>query len=129
MKKLLVIVLLVFLTMQSFGGGKQEVGAKEITLNVLVRNYTLNQDAPYKTAKAAMEKKFPNVTVNLEGLGYDDTRNKTLITVGANQPLDEQILAVRRKFSRSIRSGFADDFHIARFRINDHQFTSGVVLE
>ena len=57
-------------------------------MNVIVRNYTLNQDAPYKTAKAAMEQKFPNVTVNLEGLGYDDSRNKTLITVGANQPLD-----------------------------------------
>jgi len=86
-KKLLVCLLLVVLAFPLFAGGGQEV-AKKITMNVIVRNYTLNQDAPYKTAKAAMEKKFPNVTVNLEGLGYDDSRNKTLITVGANQPLD-----------------------------------------
>jgi len=87
MKKLLVCLLLVVLAFPLFAGGGQEV-AKKITMNVIVRNYTLNQDAPYKTAKAAMEKKFPNGTVNLEGLGYDDSRNKTLITVGANQPLD-----------------------------------------
>ena len=88
MKKLLPILLLVCLTVPLFGVGKQETKAEKLTLNVLVRNYTLDQDPPYKTAKAALEKKFPNVTVNLEGLGYDDTRNKTLITVGANQPLD-----------------------------------------
>ncbi len=88
MKKLLPILLLVCLAVPLFGVGKQETKAEKLTLNVLVRNYTLDQDPPYKTAKAALEKKFPNVTVNLEGLGYDDTRNKTLITVGANQPLD-----------------------------------------
>ncbi len=87
MKKLLICLLLVVLAFPLFAGGGQEA-AKKITMNVIVRNYTLNQDAPYKTAKATMETKFPNVTVNLEGLGYDDSRNKTLITVGANQPLD-----------------------------------------
>jgi multiple sugar transport system substrate-binding protein len=87
MKKLLICLLLFVLAFPLIAGGGQEA-AKKITMNVIVRNYTLNQDAPYKTAKAAMESKFPNVTVNLEGLGYDDSRNKTLITVGANQPLD-----------------------------------------
>jgi len=88
MKKLLVMSLMVFLVLHLFAGGAQEEKVYKVTLNVLVRNYTLNQNAPYKTAKAAMEEKFPQVTVNLEGLGYDDTRNKTLITVGANQQLD-----------------------------------------
>ncbi len=88
MKKLLVMSLMVFLALHLFAGGVQEEKVDKVTLNVLVRNYTLNQDAPYKTAKAALEEKFPQVTVNLEGLGYDDTRNKTLITVGANQQLD-----------------------------------------
>ena len=87
MKKLLICLLLVVLAFPLFAGGGQEA-EKKITMNVIVRNYTLNQDAPYKTAKAKMESNFPNVTVNLEGLGYDDSRNKTLITVGANQPLD-----------------------------------------
>ena len=84
---LLVLALTALLALPLFAGAKQEAASK-VAMNVIVRNYTLNQDAPYKTAKASMEKKFPNVTVNLEGLGYDDSRNKTLITVGANQPLD-----------------------------------------
>ena len=87
MKRYLACLLVMLVALPLFAGGKQEV-AKQVAMNVIVRNYTLNQDAPYKTAKAAMEQKFPNVTVNLEGLGYDDSRNKTLITVGANQPLD-----------------------------------------
>jgi multiple sugar transport system substrate-binding protein len=89
MKRLVSFLVLVVVAML-FLDGKQELAAqaKKIEMNVIVRNYTLNQDAPYKTAKAEMEKRHPNVTVNLEGLGYDDTRNKTLITVGANQQLD-----------------------------------------
>jgi multiple sugar transport system substrate-binding protein len=87
MKKYLVCLLVMVMALPLFAGGKQEA-AKQVAMNVIVRNYTLNQDAPYKTAKAAMEQKFPNVTVNLEGLGYDDSRNKTLIAVGAGQPLD-----------------------------------------
>jgi multiple sugar transport system substrate-binding protein len=90
MKKLGLLLILALLALPLFAGGKQEptMEAKKIAMSVIVRNYTLNQDAPYKTAKAEMEKRHPNVTVNLEGLGYDDTRNKTLITVGANQQLD-----------------------------------------
>ena len=68
MKRYLLCMLAVLLALPLFAGGGQE-SAKKVSMNVIVRNYTLNQDAPYKTAKAAMEQKFPNVTVNLEGLG------------------------------------------------------------
>jgi multiple sugar transport system substrate-binding protein len=90
MKRPWLFLIMVLLALPLFAGGKQEPAAeaKRVQMSVIVRNYTLNQDAPYKTAKAEMEKRHPNVTVNLEGLGYDDTRNKTLITVGANQQLD-----------------------------------------
>jgi multiple sugar transport system substrate-binding protein len=87
MKRLVSFLIFALLALPLFSGGRQEP-ARRIEMSVIVRNYTLNQDAPYKTAKAEMEKRHPNVTVNLEGLGYDDTRNKTLIAVGANQQLD-----------------------------------------
>jgi multiple sugar transport system substrate-binding protein len=51
-----------------------------VTLNVWVRNYTLDQDSPYKSAKAAFETKYPNVTVNLTGYAYDDLYQKVLLT-------------------------------------------------
>lgn len=87
MKKYLLLIFVLLLTVSVFGAGKQEA-AKKVSLNVIVRNYTLDVDSPYKTAKATLEKRHPNVTVNIEGLGYDDSRKKTLITVGANQQLD-----------------------------------------
>jgi len=92
MKSFVALFITLALTLPVFGAGKQETGAKipteKVTLNVIVRKYALNQESPYISAKAILEKNHPNVTVNLEGLGYDDTRNKTLITVGANQQLD-----------------------------------------
>jgi multiple sugar transport system substrate-binding protein len=89
MKTTAIVLVVALLGLPLFAGGTQEAAtAKKVAMSVIVRNYTLNQDAPYKTAKAEMERRHPNVTVNLEGLGYDDTRNKTLITVGANQQLD-----------------------------------------
>src|SRR6267378_3271479 len=45
--------------------------ASPITLNVWVRNYTLNMESPFMTAKAAFEAKHPGVTVSLVGAPYD----------------------------------------------------------
>lgn len=42
-----------------------------VTLRVWVRDYTLNQDSPYTTAKKAFEAKYPYVTVEVKGYPYD----------------------------------------------------------
>ncbi len=51
-----------------------------ITLNAWVRNYTLNMDSPYITAKAAFEAKHPGVTVNLVGAPYDEQYQKIILS-------------------------------------------------
>lgn len=56
------------------------VSTEPVTLNVWVRNYTLDQDSPYKSAKATFEAKHPNVTVNVTGYAYDDLYQKVLLT-------------------------------------------------
>lgn len=57
-----------------------EASTGPVTLNVWVRNYTLDQDSPYKSAKATFEATHPNVTVNLTGYAYDDLYQKVLLT-------------------------------------------------
>lgn len=59
-----------------------------VTLNVWVRNYTLDQDSPYQTAKAAFEAAHPGVTVELTGLGYDDLYQKLLLSKSGGTPVD-----------------------------------------
>jgi multiple sugar transport system substrate-binding protein len=94
MKRFPLVLLVLVVAIPLSAGGKQESSGtmkesdKPMTMNVMVRNYTLNQDSPYKSAKAVFEKNHPNVTVNLEGLGYDDMRTKALLAVGAGQQLD-----------------------------------------
>lgn len=93
MKRLVVFMVMCLLSVALFAAGKQEgagktEAAKRVTLKVLVRNWTVNQEAPFKLAKKVMEQKHPNVTVELEGLGYDDMHNKQLLALGSNQQLD-----------------------------------------
>jgi multiple sugar transport system substrate-binding protein len=54
--------------------------AGPITLNVWVRNYTLNMESPFLTAKAAFEAKHPNVTVNVVGAPYDEQYQKIILS-------------------------------------------------
>ncbi|GEM_PF-314770 len=54
--------------------------ATGVTLNVWVRDYTLNMDSPFKTAKAAFEAKHPGVTVNLVGSPYDEQYQKIILS-------------------------------------------------
>ena len=51
-----------------------------ITLNVWVRNYTLNMESPFMTAKAEFEAKHPGVTVNLVGAPYDEQYQKIILS-------------------------------------------------
>lgn len=61
--------------------------AGPITLNVWVRDYTLNQDSPFTSAKRAFEAKHPNVTVNLLGLPNDPLYQKLLLSKsGGDKP-------------------------------------------
>ncbi|HXK37249.1 MAG TPA: extracellular solute-binding protein, partial [Candidatus Paceibacterota bacterium] len=88
MKKIgmMVFVLSVFVSFDIFawGGG----GEKPITLNVAVRDYTLDNEPPWKTGAAAYQKLHPNVKIVFEGLPYDDMRNKVLIAVAAGKGPD-----------------------------------------
>src|SRR4030042_5412144 len=88
MKKIgmMVFVLSVFVSFDIFawGGG----GKKPITLNVAVRDYTLDNEPPWKTGAAAYQKLHPNVKIVFEGLPYDDMRNKVLIAVAAGKGPD-----------------------------------------
>ena len=54
--------------------------ASAVTLNVWVRDYTLNMDSPFKTAKTAFEAKHPGVTVNLVGSPYDEQYQKIILS-------------------------------------------------
>lgn len=70
------------------GGAPSAAQEESVTLQVWVRNYTLDQDSPYKTAKAAFEAAHPNVTVELTGLGYDDLYQKLLLSKSGGTPVD-----------------------------------------
>lgn len=61
---------------------------EKVVLKATVRDYTLKIDSPWNTAIAEMKKRHPNVEVQLEGMAYDDQRQKTLIAVGAGQGPD-----------------------------------------
>ncbi|MGQ9631434.1 MAG: extracellular solute-binding protein [bacterium] len=65
------------------------LGAQQkVQLRGYVRDYTLTLESPWKTAIETFKKKHPNVEISVEGLPYDDIRNKTLITAGAGQAPD-----------------------------------------
>jgi multiple sugar transport system substrate-binding protein len=61
---------------------------QKITLKATVRDYTLKIDSPWTTATKTLQKKYPGLDVQLEGMAYDDQRQKTLIAVAAGQGPD-----------------------------------------
>ncbi len=90
-KSLLFVVVLALLgTAALFGSGQRpaETSKEPITITGMVRDYSMKFDAPWTTAAAALQKKYPNVKVELEGLPYDNQREKVLITVAAGKGPD-----------------------------------------
>lgn len=59
-----------------------------VTLNAWVRNYTLDQDSPWLSAKAIMEARHPNLTVELTGFPYDEMYQKLLLSKSGGQVPD-----------------------------------------
>src|SRR2546428_4187441 len=58
-----------------------------VTLHMFIRNYMLNQDPPLKTAKVELEKKHPNVTIDLSPAPYDEQHQRILLSkAGGGQP-------------------------------------------
>ncbi len=89
MKRMLwVITGILALGLPVYGGGAKEAKAEPIVLTGMVRDYTLQQEAPWKTAIKVFQEKHPNVTIKVEGLPYDDQRIKALTTVAAGKGPD-----------------------------------------
>jgi multiple sugar transport system substrate-binding protein len=78
-------LILVFLMVGVATAQKQDV-----TLTIYARAYTWNQDAPWEYAKAELQKRHPeiNFTFIEEGFGWDDLRNKFLVTAGTDSAPD-----------------------------------------
>ncbi len=77
-----VVSMVLFLLVVAITGA---VEAKEnVTLTIYARAYTWNQDAPWEYAKAELQKRHPeiNFTFVEEGFGWEDLRNKFLVTAG-----------------------------------------------
>ena len=62
----------------------------KVELKALVRNYSLDQDSPWRLAAAALKQRHPemDIEVTLEGVSYDDLRRKSLLTLQAGQGYD-----------------------------------------
>jgi len=73
-----------------FGSGQKpaEVTREPITLTGMVRDYSMKFEQPWTSAAKALQQKYPNVKVELEGLPYDSQREKVLITVAAGRGPD-----------------------------------------
>jgi multiple sugar transport system substrate-binding protein len=87
MKKL-IITLMVFgllMTQLALAASQKE---KQVTVHAAVRNYTMDYDEPWHTGKEGFEKLHPDVKVQLEGLDYDEQREKMLIAVSAGKGPD-----------------------------------------
>lgn len=83
-----VISMVLFLLVVAIAGA---VEAKEdVTLTIYARAYTWNQDAPWEYAKAELQKRHPeiNFTFVEEGFGWEDLRNKFLVTAGTSSAPD-----------------------------------------
>jgi multiple sugar transport system substrate-binding protein len=91
MRKLILVtagLLFLLSTALLFGSGSTDTAGQKITLRGMVRDYSLNTVPPWTSAITAFQVKNPNVSVELEGLPYDEQRNKALITVGAGKGPD-----------------------------------------
>ncbi len=71
-------------------GGTAESGSSTgpIVLTGMVRDYSMKADPPWQSAATKFKELHPNVEIKLEGLPYNDQREKTLITVGAGKGPD-----------------------------------------
>ncbi len=89
MRRMLVSILFLPLLFPSLilAAGNQEQ-QKQIILKVAVRNYTLDNDAPWKAAATGFQKLHQNVSIELEGLPYDEMREKVLTAVSAGKGPD-----------------------------------------
>jgi multiple sugar transport system substrate-binding protein len=67
--------------------GRQET-ARPIELSAVMRNYTLNGEYPWNKGAEDFQKLHPNVKVRLEGLAYDEQRDKVLVSVSAGKGPD-----------------------------------------
>ncbi|HDN84269.1 MAG TPA: ABC transporter substrate-binding protein [Candidatus Aerophobetes bacterium] len=82
-RKLLIGVIIVAVVF-----GLSGISMGKIKISCFVRSYTLNQESPWYSAKKIFEKQHPEVEVTFEGLGYDESREKTLISVAAGRGPD-----------------------------------------
>jgi multiple sugar transport system substrate-binding protein len=93
-RSLALVVMACLIAASTFAGAAQEKSkapapAQKVTLTGWVRNYTLTDfPEPWQTGKADYEKAHPNVTIQLEGLPYDEQRQKTLVAVSAGKGPD-----------------------------------------
>jgi multiple sugar transport system substrate-binding protein len=73
-----------------FGAGQKpaEASKEPIKLTGMVRDYSMKWEEPWTSAAKAFQQKHPNVTIELEGLPYDNQREKVLITVAAGKGPD-----------------------------------------
>ena len=89
-RAMLVLVMVAALAVGfAFARGTAPEGEQQITLTGMVRDYSLDRyDEPWHSAVAKYTAEHPNVTIELEGLPYNDQREKTLIAVGAGRGPD-----------------------------------------
>ena len=71
------------------GEAAKDVTPREVTLTIFARAYTWEQEAPWKIAKAEIQKRHPEIKFKFveEGFNYADLRSKFLTaTAGGNPP-------------------------------------------
>jgi len=80
-RKLILVVSLVAVMVAGavFTGISLARSTSTITINAWVRDYPLNQDSPYKSAKRKFEKLHPDVKINLLGFPGDVLHQKILL--------------------------------------------------
>lgn len=84
------VIMGILVTGSLFATGQSEGAevAEAVHIHAMVRNYTTTSDAPWHTAVEAFQRKYPNATVQIEGVGYSEQREKALVTVAAGQGPD-----------------------------------------
>lgn len=82
-----VLVLVLVLLVGAVAGAAPK---QNVTLTIYARAYTWNQHAPWEFAKEELQKRHPeiNFTFVEEGFGWDDLRNKFLVTAGTTSSPD-----------------------------------------
>ena len=72
------------------GETAKDVIPKEVTLTIFARAYTWEQEAPWKIAKAELQKRHPEIKFTFveEGFNYADLRSKFLTAAAGGNPPD-----------------------------------------